>query len=222
MCEKCNDTGWVDYTEVIDGIEYDFTKRCECAIAEDNRKRQETHIRKSGLAEVLEKMTFDTYQMPTKSHEALIRGAKSVMVSNEWWFLSGRSGTGKTHITTAICGEYIKRGTPVHYFQWRKDATEMKALVNNYQEYKSRLDRLINVDVLYIDDLFKGHITEPDKSLAFAIIDSRYKKDKKTMFTTELSLEEITKIDEAIGGRIKEKAGNYVIDLRKMENWRLK
>ena len=66
--------------------------------------------------------------------------------------------------------------------------------------------------MLYIDDLFKGNVTGADLNLAFQLINARY-NDRKliTILSSELTLSEIIEQDEALGGRIYERARGFVL-----------
>ena len=95
-------------------------------------------------------------------------------------------------------------------------------MVNEREEYKRRINQLRNVPVLYIDDFWKGTVTDADINLAFTILNDRYNmKNKKTIISTEMSMEKILEKDEAIGGRISERAKGFVLQAPD-ENWRLK
>ncbi|MBE5035840.1 ATP-binding protein [Gallibacter intestinalis] len=218
-CPICKDTGYIE--TVIDG--YEYAKECECQIRAREQKRQEKYIAESGLQTVLDSMTFDTYEETEKANANLKATAKTYLneYQDYWWYISGVSGCGKTHITTAICGELIKQGIPVHYMQWRDESTEIKSLVNDDTKYGEKMRRLKKVKVLYIDDFFKGAVTEADIKLAFEIINARYISKLPTLFSSELSVKEILDIDEAIAGRINQRADKYVLNVRKIGNRRL-
>ncbi len=218
-CEKCNGTGWI--TSIIDGEEY--VRVCECQAREREQARFEKYLQESGLKRVLREWNFDTYKTDCPTCESLKQKAEQFLEETEaWWYISGVTGCGKTHITTAICGELIRRGTAVHYMQWRDESTELKALVGDSKKYSDRIRRLKKIKVLYIDDFLKGGVTEADKKLAFEIINARYVAGLQTLFSSERGIREILEIDEAIGGRIKQRTGEYLLEVKQIGNRRLK
>ena len=98
-------------------------------------------------------------------------------------------------------------------------------------------------DTLYIDDFLKTQKTrdqygnpvvkeptEGDINLAFELIVSRYNQPfKRTLISSERSIEQITGFDESIGSRIVEKCGEngdgeYLIKIAEdaSKNWRLR
>ena len=111
---------------------------------------------------------------------------------------------------------------------WRDEAVQLKALVNQHQEYHARLMELCKAPVLYIDDLFKTQSgqkpTPADVNLAFQVINSRY-QDKKycTIISCEYTTRQLIEIDEAVGSRIFERSKAYRIEIEKDEskNFRL-
>ena len=97
------------------------------------------------------------------------------------------------------------------YMLWRSEAAELKGIVND-PAYQDRLRTLRTVDVLYIDDFWKGTVSDADVNLAFTILNDRYNyRGKKTIISTEMSIEAILGRDEAIGGRIAERAYGFVL-----------
>ena len=87
------------------------------------------------------------------------------------------------------------------------------------------MDDFKKTDVLYIDDLFKqNNINDPDIKLAFELIDYRVRTNRMTVISTEMDLNQLLDIDEALGGRIIQAArGNkYIIAKDRGKNYRLK
>ena len=76
--------------------------------------------------------------------------------------------------------------------------------------------------MLLIDDLFKGSVTDSDKSIIFEIIDYRYFNQKPLIISTEKTCEELLNIDEAIGSRIIEMSNGYIVENKGLKsNYRL-
>ena len=110
---------------------------------------------------------------------------------------------------------------------WRDDSQTIKA-VANLPNYTERVEPLKKAGILYIDDLFKTQSgREPsaaDIHLAFEIINYRYINSMPTIISSELTLSQVTAIDEALGGRIRELSKGYIINIGKdsRKNYRLK
>ena len=195
------------------------SKRCECM----DRRVSLRRIRQSGMEELLDRFTFDSYQTPDAKRLKTKTLAKQYADSDEGWFyIGGQQGGGKTHICTAICARLIERGVDVYYMPWRDESMALKACVTDAAEYESRIHGLKHVRVLYIDDLFKGGSSEADVRLAVEIINARcYRKSLRTVISSELSMEQLAQIDESLGSKIYEHAEGYRLTAPP-ENWRLK
>lgn len=214
-CPICKNKGYV--ASVVNGVV--TTRKCACMTKRNSIMR----IRKSGLMDLLNRYTLEAYQTPEKWQEMLKKTAIS-FVSNSagrWFMISGNPGSGKTHLCTGICGKLIDGGKDVQYMLWRTDAPHLKALVNDREQYETEMYRLKSVDVLYIDDFFKGTITEADINLAFDLLNARYNNaNRTTIISAEKSMEQILHIDEAVGSRIYERAKGYTVKTS-TKNWRL-
>lgn len=184
-------------------------------------------LEKSGLDKTLDVYSWERWQTVEPWQKIAYEWARKYAESpNGWFIMSGRPGTGKTHLCTAICGDQIKKGIPTRYLVWREFVTAAKALVTDSAEYKALVDPFKRVKVLYIDDFFKSGSGEAptagDKNVAFELINARYADPEKiTIISTELTMEKLLDVDEAIGSRIYERSkGNY-LDISKKRNWRL-
>ena len=109
---------------------------------------------------------------------------------------------------------------------------KIKGAVTDSEEYCKLIDEFKRVDVLYIDDLFKTgkapdggflKVTGADVNVAFEIINFRYNNPGLlTIISSELTEDELIDIDEAIGGRIYERAKAFTIGKSRDRNYRIK
>ena len=233
-CPACRNKGFVEYvidtTEQLGYPSYTTGSReCVCMAI----RRSKWLLKKSGLADLAERCTFDTYKA-TEPWQVYIRNRaegfleKAMSGSGRGFFIGGQTGCGKTHICTALTVSLINSGKSARYMLWTDEAARLKACVNDDQ-YASLMWPLKAVDVLYIDDLFKptgasGQPTQADIRLAYELINYRYNSTNKvTIISSERTTGELCEIDEAIGGRIVEKSGQYCINIARdrAKNWRL-
>ena len=153
----------------------------------------------------------------------IIRQNRIRMERSGLFFIGGSPGTGKTHLCTAICAKLMDGGIPVRYVQWRGDIPAIKAKVNDAEAYAEAMHPLKTVRALYIDDFLKGSVTDADKNIAFDLLNARYiDPDAITIISTELTIDRILSWDEAIGSRINQRARDYMLNIGKKQNWRLK
>lgn len=221
-CPMCKGKGVIASPIEENGIAYIGARPCSCIGNTSNERRAE----RSGLGDLLRRYTLDGFEVERPWQ----RGAKTKAVGyiknddDGWFVMTGNPGSGKTHLCAAMCGELLKAGKSVVYMPWREIAPRLKAMVTDYKEYDRTMWRYMNAEILYIDDFFKGNVTEADVNLAYELLNKRYmnKKTKaRTIISSEKSLGEITAIDEAIGSRIAERCVGYWIATPN-DNYRLK
>ena len=215
-CPVCHNTGCI-VTKAPDGT----LKASECACMA--KRVSIRRLERSGLKDAVNRYTFKNYVADTMESKKVLCAAEDFCRNDKgWFFISGKSGSGKTHICTAICSRLMEQNKNVRYMLWRDETVLLKALTTDGEEYKRQIRPFKSVPVLYIDDFLKGGHTDADIRLAFEILNSRYNDSQlRTIISSELTLFEILGIDEAVGGRIYERAKGYVLEAPR-ENWRLK
>ena len=221
-CPKCKNKG---YSVIVQGNEQ-IQVTCKCMKARISLERIEI----SGLKTAIEELRFDNFITPEKWQESMLNTAKAYVENGEkkWLFFGGNSGSGKTHLCTAVCGELLKRGKVVRYMMWRDEGTRLKALVNESAEYTRMIGELKEIEVLYIDDFLKvqrgQQPTPADINLAFEILNYRYANKLQTIISSEKTLDDILSLDDAVGGRIYELAKGFGMSIAydKNKNFRLR
>lgn len=207
---------------------------CKCQKIRQTIRR----LKKSGLENIIRDYTFPRFKADEPWQKAVKDAAVRFVKDDDhtWFFIGGASGAGKTHICTAIAGQYLKRGKSVKYMLWRDDVVKLKASVTDYEAYDKMIHELKTADVLYIDDLFKtgkkddGSAQRPtpaDINIAFELLNYRYNNPALvTIISSECRVTDILDIDEAVGGRIAERTTphGYGINIKpdRSKNYRLK
>lgn len=228
-CDKCKDE--TSYLVVCDGIEYWIP--CEC-------RRQHKIARLMSSSEITEefkKLNFESFAIANKpklikesfdcAKEYLeifeeIKGKRQ----NSIMFL-GNPGTGKTHLLTAISNKLIaEHAVAVLYFPYVEGFNDLK---DNFDKLETKLRRMKTVEVLFIDDLFKPtrgipRATEWQVEQMYAVINHRYLNKLPIMVSSELTIDQLCNVDEALGSRIYEMCRDYTVEIlgdRKLLNHRL-
>lgn len=219
-CPDCLNRG---FFHRVDEQGRSYLEECRCMVIRRNRAR----VARSGLADMLERCNLEAWRTPERWQQAARSAVERYGAEPKGWLLAaGPSGTGKTHLCTALCGLLMERGVDVRYMLWRDMSVRAKAAVNDEGSYQRLVGPLKAVRCLYIDDLFKtgkGQApTTGDVNLAFELLNSRYNDSKKlTIISTEWSAEELLAIDEAVGSRIYERSRDFYLCLKGKKNWRL-
>ncbi len=216
-CCECLNKGYI--AKISDGNE--VMSECKCMKIRSTLHR----IKQSGLENQLKACTFKNFQTDSEWQRQMKAAAAEFVKSDSiGFFIGGQSGCGKTHICTAIIGNFIKQGLSARYFVWREDSTILKAMVND-REYTERINEFKTADVLYIDDLFKQKdVKDADIKLAFELIDYRLRQKLKTVISTEIDEDALIKCDEGLASRILQMSRGFrlIIPYDRNRNYRLR
>lgn len=214
-CALCKNKGIIAYPEISElGYSTIVFRECVCM----KPRRSLRRLEKSGLKSLIKDYTFARFNVHKPWQGLMLNAARSYAEKPEgWFFVGGQSGSGKTHICTAICRELLLSGRAVIYMLWRDTVAQLKAAVTDEKRYAELINEYKTVDVLYIDDLFKSgrskeaaaQPTSADINVAFEILNYRYNNPALlTVISSEYSIGDIISIDEAVGGRIYERTKN--------------
>ena len=220
-CELCKNKGVV---YVVKG-DYTVAQECKCMPVRQTLVRAQ----KSGLEGILKQNTFEAYRTDEPWQEKIKKTAISFLddYKENWFFIGGQVGAGKTHICTALVSELINRGYAAKYMMWKEEATKLKSVVNDVDSYEPLMHELKTIPVLYIDDFFKTSLddrgnrvppTQGDINLAFEILNHRYNQNKITIISSEMTIRELIACDEAVGSRIFQRTKKYQLSLSKDQN----
>ena len=218
-CPECKNKGMYEVPMLSDsGHWYELTKFCKCHEIRKTIRR----LNQSGLKNIIRDYTFEKYSAEEPWQQAIKNAALKFVNDDEhtWFFIGGASGSGKTHICTAIAGHYLYQGKSVKYMLWRDDVVKLKANVITAPEvYDNMMHEFKTAEVLYVDDLFKtgknneGIPQKPtgaDINIAFELLNYRYNNPALiTIISSESRVPDILDIDEAVGGRIAERTTRF-------------
>lgn len=211
-CPKCKNKGYIyklkESEDVYGEVSYtEVACECECMRVRDELRR----IENSGLSKLLKRYTFSEYKASEDWQRTALQEADAYVKDPDgWFFYGGQPGCGKTHLCTAMVGTLLKAGRAAKYMLWQDDITKIKQSVNDAEVYEALINSYKTAEILYIDDFFKtrrgDHVSTADVNATFKIINYRYNEELPTIISSELSIEQIAEIDEALGSRIAEMA----------------
>ena len=225
-CQRCLNRGTIAFPR-DDGSVY--TKECDCM----KIRRCVWEMERSGLKNIIREKTFESYTATESWQKAIKAGAIAYADKLEGWLLfCGQSGSGKTHLCTAVCRQRLLAGDEVRYMPWRDKVAELKAMSLDNDRRTEVITGYKTAQILYIDDLYKvgravdgsSNPSGADISLAFEIVNHRYINHLHTIISTEKTPQELVEIDEATGSRVIEMAGSNVYSIARdtKRNYRLR
>ena len=218
-CKKCQNRGYfAKFYQGMGGMWYESYVECSCM----ESRRSIQRMKRSGLADFVKDCTFDKYEAKEEWQKAIKDAAQHFCAEEDkgkWFFVGGAVGCGKTHICTAICRHMLmSRG--VRYMQWNTEIEKIKMALTDEYTHSQLVNELMNVDVLYIDDLYKPALgkdgmpvppTPADIRQTFNILNHRYVRKLTTIISSEKYISELLEIDEAGASRIAERSRGYCI-----------
>ena len=185
-CTICNDTGC------------DAEKMCRCMrelIITEN-------IKSSGMGALIEKQSFDNfdldrYKKDSDEYKIMKYNYQTARLFAEKFgesgihtlLFTGKTGTGKTHLSTAIARVVIERGFEVLYDSTQNvvSAFETDRFRSGYGQYEPQGDKFLDCDLLILDDLGAEFTNQFTVSCLYNLINTRQNKGLATVISTNLS-----------------------------------
>ncbi|WP_431308770.1 ATP-binding protein [Alicyclobacillus fastidiosus] len=223
-CAECGDTGWVAVlddgaTMPISSVspgEVFSARECICS----EKRRALRVLRSSRITEEFQRLGFRNFSIAGRPQAVRIAYEVAKEYNDKFAelvddrcnsiALLGRPGCGKTHLLMAVCNNLMRKGIEVLYFPWVEGMNELR---DDMDDLERRVGVLRKVEVLYIDDLFKGRKEPTPFALEqlFGIINYRYLNHKPILVSSEKTVDQLCEIDEGVGSRIYEMARNYTV-----------
>lgn len=190
-CERCSDTGFYD------------GKICKCfreLLITEN-------IKSSGMGNLIEKQSFQNFDLERyRNNEENYKRMKSNLAeakefvnnfgkSPKTLLFIGSTGTGKTHLSTAIAKALIEKGCEVLYDSSQNivSAFEKDRFKSGYGQYEPIGDKYLECELLILDDLGTEFVNQFTISCLYNLINTRQNKGLSTIISTNLSATELTK-----------------------------
>lgn len=222
-CPECLNRGVI---YAVRGNEM-VSRECRCLTV----RRARWRLEKSGLEPLMERCTFENYNVSQPWQRDILDKARHFLDDprGRWFYIGGQVGAGKTHICTAITAALMRRGMDTRYMLWRDAVVQIKAVVNDDEEYARLTGPLKTVPLLYIDDFLKTSMdtdkygkrfrklpSTGDINVAIEIIGARYiRPELVTVISGEWLIDELLTIDEAMASRIYQRVGPYRLNVRR-------
>ena len=190
-CKKCNDSGFV-------GI-----KMCSCM----HRDLVLAAYESSGLGQLMKTQTFDSFDLSyyqtdkeqqrrmQENLELLKSYAAGFTLDSDNLILSGQTGLGKTHLSTAVARGVIERGYDVYYTCAIDMFNEFELAHFGTGEEKTAatvgISRYTECDLLILDDLGTETSNQFTTSCLYLVLNNRINLKRPTIISTNLTGAEI-------------------------------
>ena len=188
-CKVCSDTGFA-------GV-----RMCQCL----RQKLITMNIQSSGMGNLIEKQSFDNFSLEVYKNnpENYARMERNLKIAKAFadkfssrggnLLLIGTTGTGKTHLSTAIAKAVISQGFDVLYDSTQNilNDFEKDKFRSGYNQTESASEKYLECDLLIIDDLGAEFSTQFSVSALYNLINTRQNKGLSTIISTNLSAGEL-------------------------------
>lgn len=199
-----------------------FSRDCACIKKErleERSAREKILLKRAGehsLPVGLRSHSFKNFKVTEFNQEAyelcrqFVRNFAKIG-QGEGLLLYGRSGTGKTHLASAVANNLQgKYSVAFAYFP---------ILLEQMRTSNVALDPLLNADLLILDDIGSERETGWTMERLLIIVDGRLTQQKPTLFTTNYALDDL---NVRVGMRVTSRIlGNNLQVLMQGPDWRL-
>ncbi|MBO5010580.1 MAG: ATP-binding protein [Clostridia bacterium] len=189
-CPLCRDTGYVGGSKVCSCLKEELIKAT---------------IASSGIGNLIEKQSFDNFELGIYEKDERIykRMKNNLEVAKRFvenfrtepgnLLFVGKTGTGKTHLSTAIAREIIKSGFDVIYDTTQNIMSDFETdrFKNAYSQAEPLAEKYLKCDLLIMDDLGTEFATPFTVSCIYNLINTRQNRGLSTIISTNLDQQEL-------------------------------
>lgn len=220
-CADCKDTGWLE-PEYVESDRVRPSRKCHCLVQEEI----EDLYRAAGLSGILKEQVFDRFDLtvyPVQDREYMGKVCQFCQAyahklltgqAVDNLLLLGDVGRGKTFLASAIANSLVAAGRPVVYFTFSEflDLVRLNKFEEN-EEYRQGVQRLLDADLIVLDDLGAEKVTEFVGQELFNVINQRINRKLPIVISTNLTPLEI---DNVYGERLASRMlnGFHTLPLR--------
>jgi len=213
-CERQHQAEWRNYGTAW---HLDCTVCRDLDLAEEKQKREEEEaflVRpyRHHSAEEVEAVLSEV-GIPARFKTATVKRLES---TGDSLYLIGPRGTGKTHMAAAIIREIVLDRTPkqrratIKNIKWISVPDLLLEIRATFRDGSERsemeiIEEYSDCRILVLDDLGAEKTSEWSLQTLYTIIDRRYREERQTIITSNLSLDELAaQVDDRIASRLSE------------------
>ena len=207
-CKNCHERKDGEVRNLMD-MKFIFKNSCKCDRERFEKQKQREkeqeieRLKRSCFISMSQwAYTFDNYKGEKDKNYIIaknyVKEYEQMKKENIGLLFCGTVGSGKTYLACCIANALIEE------YMIRVKIRNFAQIINDLQKSGFDLDKneyiesLTNVSVLILDDLGIERDTSYAKEQVYNIVNSRYLKQKPTIFTTNLPYEKIQNSDDGV------------------------
>ncbi len=216
MSERCP-FGKCDGSGLLLDFDSNTAHDCDC------RPQRISRAKAHGLSAVIPRryqgVSFDRPPV-TEIDPTVVREVRRYVASIEerldegrGLWLSGDVGTGKTTLAMLVSKAALDRSRSVAIYSMPRLLAEIRKTYDDSSErsYLELLERLVEVDLLHLDDLGVERSNDWVLEQLYAVVNTRYEDKRAIVITTNLNFEELrSQITERTVSRLVEMCGDQI------------
>ena len=195
-CKKCCN-GFIKIPKTAPDIGWS-SKACECKIEAESLRMCLYLLTKSNIPQGY--LQFNPLKM--LAGNSLLLESNDLLTVNlllsyikidtykNWAYISGEVGVGKTHIAVALAQLFLLKKQAVYFTNVAKLLDDLRPDSENKAKI---MQKVLTSKILILDDIGKEKLSEWVAEKLFIIINERYAWDRKTILTSNVSIEELFK-----------------------------
>lgn len=204
LCAKCDGTGYM----LLDG----GAAPCQCRLT----RQADARYAFANIPRKFINKNLAGFVAKNQKQKEILHGAKGFLKTfrgnnhdqpGKGMLMTGREGTGKTHLAVAILKEVISKGYKGLYWNVPELFLELRRRMDNSSgdNEADLFDMARRADLLVLDDLGAERTSEYVLDRLYVLINRRYEDDSATIITTNRSLPELKQqMSPRIASRIAE------------------
>ena len=178
-CGSCEGSGWEPVQ--VDGIRR--VRRCE-ACDYWNRKRGVA----PGVPVEEQASSFDNYESTKYNGDAIRQAMFFVDGVHPGLYLHGGTGSGKTRLACTILNAVWKAGTGCRFYRVPE---LLQRLMPGADSTEDAFDQAVRIPVIVLDDVGANAGTDFSRRMLQSIFDARLDRGHRTIWTSNLDLDEL-------------------------------
>ncbi len=201
-CTKKVSAYYVPRIVNVNGQMYTSRRDCEYGL----QRRLKKGCKLAAIPEKYVGKTLGDYEVTSDNREAV--GMAQWLIKekpDKGLYFWGECGTGKTYLAALIAQEYLRAYKTVIFGDVPELMQEIKRTFDK-GDTQDLLDRYCECDLLIMDDMGAGRLTDWNVGMLYEIVNRRYKEGKAIIATSNFDLEslkkQLSKVDTLAGKRI--------------------
>jgi DNA replication protein DnaC len=172
---------------------------CRCYEDVLAAQKEQTLLQNSELPPGLQQMTFQTFVAARRSHSVALAQCREFARNPQGWLLlTGKAGSGKTHLAAAVANARLAQQQPVSFSNTADLLDAIRSAYDSHS-YDKTFHAICDVPLLILEDVGHENRTPWSQEKLYQLLNHRWLHQLALMMTTAYT---VARLDGRIAGRI--------------------